>query len=164
MTSRAAGDVASADPTGHPVGVFRTRVQWIDTDASGIYHNATVVRFVESAEAALFAERGLDGYFPVAPRVRYEASFEAPLRFGQEVTSVVELVRLGHRSMTFHFEIWGEAHDGRPRTLAAHGSYVTVHIAGRHDEGDIRSAPWPADWVAALSSGAPQEGRTHPAQ
>lgn len=137
-----------------PVGVFHTRVQWVDTDASGIYHNATVIRFVESAEAALFAERGIDGYFPVAPRVRYEASFTAPLRFGQEATAVVELARLGRRSMTFHFEIWGEPFDGRPRGLVAHGSYVTVHVGGR-DEGDgLRSVPWPSAWVDALSDAA----------
>jgi acyl-CoA thioester hydrolase len=147
----------------NPVGVFRTRVQWVDTDASGIYHNATVIRFVESAEAALVADRGLDGYFPVAPRVRYEASFEAPLRFGQEVTAVVELARLGDRSMTFHFEVWGEPFEGRPRTRAAHGSYVTVHIGDRAGNDDIRSVPWPAAWVSALSD-APQGTADDPAQ
>ena len=30
---------------------FRTRVEWIDTDAAGIYHNGSVLRYVESAEA-----------------------------------------------------------------------------------------------------------------
>ena len=141
-----AGDAVAA-------GVHRTRVQWIDTDASGIYHNTTVARFVESAEAALFAERGIDGYFPVAPRVRYEASFDAPLRFGQEATAVVELVELGERSMTFDFEIWGEAFKGRPRVRAAHGRYVTVHVTGPPAD-EIRSAPWPAAWVAALTDTA----------
>ena len=60
-------------------------IEWIDTDAAGIYHNSTVTRLVEAAEAALVRERGLDGYFPVAPRVRFEADFEAPLCFGQDV-------------------------------------------------------------------------------
>lgn len=50
-----------------PVGVHRTRVEWVDTDAAGIYHNTAVVRFVESAEAALMRERGLHDYFPKAP-------------------------------------------------------------------------------------------------
>jgi acyl-CoA thioester hydrolase len=143
-------------------GVFRTQVQWIDTDASGIYHNTTVARFVESAEAALFAERGIDGYFPVAPRVRYEASFDAPLRFGQEATAVVELVDLGERSMTFEFEIWGEAFRGRPRVRAAHGRYVTVHVTGQPAD-EIRSAPWPAAWVAALTDTG-ESPRQDPAQ
>lgn len=47
-----------------PIGVFHTRVEWTDTDASGIYHSSTVTRFVEAAEAALIGEQGLDGYFP----------------------------------------------------------------------------------------------------
>jgi acyl-CoA thioester hydrolase len=139
---------------GRPAGVFRTRVEWIDTDAAGIYHNSTVMRFVEAGEATLMRERGLDAYFPVAPRVRFEVDFEAPLFFGQEVTTVVELAHLGGSSMRFEFEVWGEEHDGRPRRRAAHGSYVTVHIGDNHaadaHRDGARSVPWPDDWVAAL--------------
>ncbi|CCH77979.1 conserved hypothetical protein [Nostocoides japonicum T1-X7] len=133
-----------------PTGVHRTRVEWIDTDAAGIYHNTAVVRYVEAAEAALIRERGLAGYFPVAPRVRYEVSFEAPLHFEQEVTTSVTLTRLGRSSMTFSFEVWGGAREGRPAVRAAHGRYVTVHIVGGHEDGDARSAPWPPVWVARL--------------
>ncbi|MFJ1670187.1 acyl-CoA thioesterase [Streptomyces bottropensis] len=135
---------------GNPVGVHRTRIEWIDTDAAGIYHNSTVVRFVEAAEASLMRELGLHGYFPVAPRVRYEVDFDAPLFFGQDVCAVVEPVRVGTSSMTFAFEVWGEEFRGRPRGRAAHGRYVTVHIGGDHREG-AASAPWPEEWVAALT-------------
>ncbi|MBE1594573.1 MULTISPECIES: acyl-CoA thioesterase [Streptomyces] len=134
----------------NPVGVHRTRIEWIDTDAAGIYHNSTVVRFVEAAEASLMAGLGLHGYFPVAPRVRYEVDFDAPLFFGQDVCTVVEPVRVGTSSMTFAFEVWGEEFRGRPRGRAAHGRYVTVHVGGDHREG-AASAPWPAEWVAALT-------------
>ncbi len=141
-------------------GTYRTRVEWIDTDAAGIYHNATVVRFVEAAEAALMRERGLDGYFPAAPRVRYEVTFEAALRFGQEVTTVLRLAALSRRSMTFEFEIFGEpsAGDGNgDRVRAAHGSYVTVHIDPPTGADDAdrrpRSTPWPDAWVRALTHG-----------
>jgi acyl-CoA thioester hydrolase len=138
-----------------PTGIFRTRVEWVDTDASGIYHNSSVARFVEAAEARLMHERGLDGYFPVAPRVRYEVDFEAPLFFQQDVTAVVELVHLGTSSMRFEFEVWGEAFDGRPRMRAAKGAYVTVHIGtspatAAHRDG-ASSVPWPESWVAALA-------------
>lgn len=135
-----------------PVGVFRTRVEWIDTDASGIYHNSTVTRFVEAAEARLMAERGLDGYFPSSPRVRYEADFEAPLVFGQDVTVTVALSHIGTSSMSWDFEVWGEEFAGRPRMRAARGSYVTVHIGNRNrpTPDGPRSTPWPAAWVAAL--------------
>ena len=127
----------------------RSRIEWIDTDAAGIYHNSTVTRLVEATEATLVRERGLDGYFPVAPRVRFEADFEAPLFFGQEVTTTVSVAELGTSSMTFTFEVWGEAFDGVQRVRAARGRYVTVHL-DRSGPGRPTSAPWPADWVQRL--------------
>ena len=135
----------------NPVGVHRTRIEWIDTDAAGIYHNSTVVRFVEAAEASLMHERGLHGYFPAAPRVHYEVDFEAPLFFGQDVHTAVELVRVGTTSMTFRFEVWGEEFRDGPRRRAAHGSYVTVHIDRDHSNG-ASSTPWPREWTAALDN------------
>jgi acyl-CoA thioester hydrolase len=138
-----------------PVGVFHTQVEWIDTDAAGIYHNSTVLRFVEAAEARLMHARGLDAYFPVSPRVRFETDFEAPLFFQQAVTAVVELAHLGTSSMRFEFEVWGEEFEGRPRRRAARGSYVTVHIGQSHAASgrreDATSVPWPDAWVAALA-------------
>ncbi|CCQ17504.1 putative uncharacterized protein [Rhodococcus sp. AW25M09] len=124
------------------------RVEWVDTDAAGIYHNSTVVRFVESAEAALVRECGLVGYFPVAPRVRYEVDFHAPLYFGQEVTTDLDIAHLGSASMRFEFSIWGEAFEGRDRELAAKGAYVIVHI-DRSVSG-AAAAPWPAHWREVL--------------
>jgi acyl-CoA thioester hydrolase len=138
------GPIASA--------TLRSRIEWVDTDAAGIYHNSTVTRLVESAEAALVRERGLDGYFPVAPRVRFEADFEAPLYFGQEVTTTVAVAALGTSSMTFEFEVWGEPFDGTPRVRAARGRYVTVHLE-RGGPGPARSTPWPAEWVQRLTAG-----------
>ena len=124
-------------------------IEWIDTDAAGIYHNSTVTRFVEAAEARMMAGPHLDEYFHSAPRVRYSVEFEAPLFFGQEATTVLTLERLGTSSMTFAFEVWGKAFNGGPRRRAAHGTYVTVHIdRGRpHAEG-ARSSPWPEELVA----------------
>ncbi|MGO4256040.1 acyl-CoA thioesterase [Marmoricola sp. RAF53] len=136
---------------GHPGTTFRTQVEWIDTDAAGIYHNSTVARWVEAAEARLMAGPGLHDYFRSAPRVSYHADFEAPLFFGQEVTVHLEVTELGSSSMTFGFEVWGEEHGGRPRRRAARGSYVTVHVEQDHDHPDgARSSPWPAGTVAAL--------------
>ena len=61
---------------------YRSRVEWMDTDAAGIYHNSTVVRFVESAEAALVREWGLGSvYFPRVPRVRWPGSWQGRLRW-----------------------------------------------------------------------------------
>ena len=131
---------------------LRSRIEWVDTDAAGIYHNSTVIRLVEAAEAHLARERGMDGYFPVAPRVRYEADFEAPLFFGQEVTTTVSVVELGTSSMTFGFEVWGEEFEQAPRVRAARGRYVTVHL-DRSGPGRATSALWPAEWVERLGGG-----------
>ena len=126
-----------------------SRIEWVDTDAAGIYHNSTVTRLVEATEAALVRERGMEGYFPVAPRVRFEADFEAPLFFGQEVTTSVAVTELGTSSMTFAFEVWGEAFHGEARVRAARGRYITVHV-DRAGPGRPMSTPWPADWVQRL--------------
>jgi len=130
-----------------PYAIHRTRVEWIDTDAAGIYHNTTVVRFAEAAEAELMRAYDIPGYFPVAPRVRYEVEFEASIRFGEEVETRVELIRLGRSSMTFGFEVWRGASGDGPRRRAALGSYVTVHVPDKEEGG---SAPWPAAWRTAL--------------
>jgi acyl-CoA thioester hydrolase len=126
-------------------------VEWADTDASGHYHNAAVIRYVEAAEAILMRERGLDGYFGAAPRVRYEVDFACPLWFGQRITATVVLEHVGTSSMTFRFEVWAEETDGHARQLAASGRYVTVHVP----PGSSRRAsqPWPAHWRAALERG-----------
>lgn len=131
-----------------PQGTFCGRVEWMDTDAAGHHHNTAVVRFVESAEAALMRERGLPDYFGTAPRVRYEVDFGARLYFGQEVTAVVTLERLGTASATFSFELWGEEWEQRPRVLAATGRFVTVHVPN----GNEASAPWPPQWRSALGA------------
>lgn len=134
-------------PPDGPRAVHRCRVEWSDTDASGHYHNAAVVRFVEAAEALLMREHGIDGYFGAVPRVRYEVGFASPLWFGQEVTTALAVERIGTSSMTFTFEVWGEEHDSRPRVLAASGRYTVVHVPARDER---VSAPWPADWITAL--------------
>ncbi|WP_328826269.1 acyl-CoA thioesterase [Streptomyces sp. NBC_00252] len=142
-----------------PCAVHRTRVEWIDTGAAGIYHNTTVVRFAEAAEAELMRAYDIPGYFPVAPRVRYEVEFEASVRFGEEVETRVELIRLGRSSMTFGFEVWRTAADGGPNCRAARGSYVTVHVPDKEKGG---SAPWPAAWRAALGGRAGSDaGHAH---
>jgi len=136
-------------PTNGATVRLQTRVEWIDTDAAGIYHNSSVLRYVESAEAELMRQQGVDRYFGVAPRVRFKVDFEAPLFFGQQVTVDFRVARMGVTSLTFDFGVWGETFEAVPRRRAAVGSCVTVHVAGGHREG-ARAVPWPADWVARL--------------
>ncbi|GAB3268509.1 hypothetical protein GCM10027449_01890 [Sinomonas notoginsengisoli] len=133
--------------------VTRT-VEWVDTDAAGHHHNSFVLRSVEAAEARLFRRLGvLEEYFGAAPRVRQEVDYLAKLYFGQEATTVLELEAVGRSSMTFRFQVWGEAHDGGPsgrveRRLAAAGRFVTVHVPKDSEA----SAPWPETIRAAVAA------------
>lgn len=55
---------------------------------------------------------GIEGYFEVAPRVRFEVSYESPLVFGQPVSTNLNVERVGTSSLTFGFEVWGERFHG----------------------------------------------------
>jgi acyl-CoA thioester hydrolase len=100
---------------------------------------------VEAAEASLFRRLNLlEDYFSAAPRVRQEVDYRSKLYFGQNTTTILEIESVGRSSMTFRFEVWGEAISDRssgpvPRRLAATGRLVSVHVP----RGAEASAPWP---------------------
>lgn len=123
-------------------------IEWVDTDAAGHQHNSAVLRFVEACEAKLFRDLDLPEYFPSAPRVRHELNYQAKLYFGQQVTTTVVVEKIGRTSMTFSFEVWGEEFRGEPRALAAHGSFVTAHVA----QGATAATPWPAELAAKVTA------------
>lgn len=127
-------------------------IEWVDTDAAGHQHNSAVLRFVEACEAKLFRDLGLPEYFPSAPRVRHELNYRAKLYFGQRVTTTVTVENIGRTSMTFGFDVWGEEFRGQPRILAAHGSFVTAHVA----QGDTAVSPWPAGLTAKITASPAQ--------
>lgn len=123
-------------------------IEWVDTDAAGHQHNSVIMRFVEAAEAKLFRELGQHEYFGIAPRVRHEIDYKAKLFFGQEVSTVLIVTRIGTSSMDFSFRIWGHAHEGRGTVLAAEGKFVTVCVP----KGSEKSAPWPREIREALGA------------
>ncbi|MEA5454198.1 thioesterase family protein [Sinomonas sp. JGH33] len=134
-------------------------VEWADTDASGHHHNSFIMRSVEAAEARLFKRLGvLEEYFGIAPRVHHEVDFRSKLYFGQEATTVLEIESVGRSSMTFRFEVMGEAFEREdlpvPRRLAASGRYVTVHVP----HGTEESAPWPERILEKLAKAAADIG------
>lgn len=145
-----APEPASAPRTSHPPStpraaaqaVVERRVEWHDTDASGHQHHSAILRWVEAAEAELLRQRGLDGLFGRAPRVRHEVDYRARLWFGETVTTRLWVVRLGRTSLTYAFEVTGG------EGVAARGGLVVVHA----HPGSPTAEPWPRRVREALGT------------
>ena len=127
--------------------VVQRRIDWSDTDASGHYHNATVWRLVEAAEALLHDRLGIRTQtFGRTPRVRTTAEHRAPLYFYDLVDVQLTVAAVGRASLTYRFEV------RRGDLVAASGDLVCVLV----DRGGGSSTPWPDDWRAALQQAGPQ--------
>jgi acyl-CoA thioester hydrolase len=127
--------------------VVRRRIEWMDTDAAGIYHWTTVFRLAEAAEAALHTALGIaDFTFGATPRVAVEARFARSLRFNDPVEVSFAVTRVGRTSVAYALAIDGEA--GR----AAQGAVTSVLI----DRATGRATPWPDEIRAALREGGLQ--------
>jgi acyl-CoA thioester hydrolase len=107
----------------------------MDTDAAGIWHWTTAMRFAEEAEAALHTDLGIvDLTFGATPRLSVGADFHSPLRFNDLVAVSLEIGRVGRTSVQQLFRIESEAGQ-----LIADG-HVTACLV---DRGTGRPAAWP---------------------
>src|SRR6266516_1306782 len=95
------------DQSGLPASiVVQRRIEWPDTDASGMYHNTAAFRFVEVAETALLERLGfLHDVYGRHPRAHIEADFLRPLRFRDLVDIELTVARVGRSSLTYTFEM-----------------------------------------------------------
>lgn len=135
---------------GFPEASVERTVEWVDTDASGHQHNSAILRWVEAAEAELFRNLDLPGYFPNAPRVQQVINYKAKLWFGQRVTATVKISALGRTSLTMAFEVTSDGGE-----VAAFGTVTTVHVPS----GAGAAQPWPEQLVQAVrAGGAAQRG------
>ncbi|HEX5194683.1 MAG TPA: thioesterase family protein [Solirubrobacteraceae bacterium] len=124
---------------------IRHRVEWIDTDAAGIYHWTTVGRFAEAAEAALHNALGINELtFGAMPRLAVAFQFSRPLRFNDEVTVEFAVEAVGRSSVRYGVVV----RDPRD-AVAATGTLTTCLV----DTSLGRSRPWP-DHVHAALTGA----------
>src|SRR6185295_3540339 len=83
--------------------VLRRRIEWMDTDAAGIYHWTTVFR---PAEAALHTALGIaDFTFGATPRVAVEATFARSLRFNDPVDVELAVTALGRTSVEYRLAV-----------------------------------------------------------
>lgn len=121
---------------------IRRRVQWIDTDAAGVWHHSIAVRWMEEAEAELHRQRGIiDETFGLTPRVHVEFDFGIPVRFDDEVEIRLEVADVGSSSATYDFTV---DHAGE---RAVTGRVVIVLI----DRVTGLARPWPEHLRSALS-------------
>lgn len=127
-------------------GAFVEKVrylEWMETDAAGHQHYTCAFRWVEECESALYRKLNLPStLFGQIPRVKVTMEYKRRIFFGEEITTRLQVVRVGTSSMEFGFT----AHVGGE--LAAQGAYIIVHspIVG---EG---SQPWPEEWREAFLS------------
>lgn len=127
--------------------VVQRRIEWPDTDASGVYHNTAAFRFIEVAETALLERLGLlDDVYARLPRVHIEADFLRALRFRDVVDIELGVAGVGESSVTYEFEM---RRGGEP---AVRGRAVAVLLSGSGGT-PVR---WPEDHRAALLSAGPQ--------
>ena len=132
------------------------RVEWMDTDAAGIYHWTTVFRFAEAAEAALHDGLGIaEITFGATPRVAVSAEFERPLRFNDRVE--VELAVEARRADVDALRRRHQRRGGRRRHRIDHRLPHRPHdprgdaVAGRRQAG--AGDRW--DRAAAAMTAAP---------
>ena len=124
--------------------VIRRRIEWIDTDAAGIYHWTTAFRFVEAAEAAMHTALGIaDDTFGATPRVAVSATFTRSLRFNDLAELELAVESIGRSSLVYR---WTVATAGEP---AAEGSLTIAFI----DRSTGRAVPWPPAIRERLAGG-----------
>jgi acyl-CoA thioester hydrolase len=115
--------------------VIRRRIEWVDTDAAGIYHWTTVFRLAEAAEGALHTALGFSREtFGASPRVAVSASFKKSLRFNDPVEVSLAVEAIGRTSLTYRLRLVSEGEE------VAEGSLTVAFI----DRSTGRAAPWPA--------------------
>lgn len=129
--------------------VVQRRIEWPDTDASGMYHNTAAFRFIEVAETALLDRLGfVHEIYGRHPRVHIEADFLRPLRFRDMVDIDLAVEAVGRTSVTYRFEMRsGDA-------VAVRGRAVAVLLSRAGGE----PVPWPEEYRKRLLTGGPQPG------
>ena len=132
-------------PGANPARItLRRLVEYSDTDASGHYHNAAVVRWTEAAEAVLHARLGIAGRtFGFTPRVRLEVDFRERLYFLDDIDIDLDVIHVGLTSLRYRFEV------RRKETVAVSGIVVAAHLP----DGAEHTEPWPDDIRTALTEG-----------
>jgi acyl-CoA thioesterase FadM len=124
--------------------VVRRRIDWMDTDAAGIYHYTTAFRLAEAAEAAMHTALGIaDRTFGATPRLAVQVEFRRALRFNDEVEVTLTVTALGRTSIRYALTLTCAA------GIAAEGELIACLV----DRDTRRATEWPEDIRERLASG-----------
>ena len=91
-----------------PTHRYRSRIDFADTDASGIMHFASIFRHIEAAEHDYLASNGLIVHDPEQggwPRVHVDCDYQRPLRARDEIEVWIRLMKVGRTSVVWDFEV-----------------------------------------------------------
>lgn len=129
--------------------LWRSRVRYSDTDASGRIHYSAMFRYMEAAEEEFLRSlgaqySGVDASLGLSfPRVHVEAQFVAGLHYDDMVEVEVSVERVGETSFTLYFDA---SREGLP---VARGRMTVVCISVAAE----RAAALPPELAAALRGG-----------
>ena len=130
---------------------YQRRVQFAETDLAGIAHFASLFRYMEEAEHALWRAAGLSiakaGENVGWPRVSASLAFRAPLKFEEEFEVHVTIEDVSRSTISYSHVIV------RADTVIAEGTMTTVYVDKKPGEA-LKSAPIPEAIIAALRSAA----------
>ena len=131
---------------------LRHRVEFADTDMAGIIHFSSYFRYMEVTEHAFFRSLG----FSIAdrdsgigwPRVDVGCEFRAPLRFEDEVSVELRVVKKTSRSLSYRFHCTKVGTE--PPLEVALGRLTAVCVTKDPDTGAMRATPIPESLAAQI--------------
>ena len=85
----------------------KTRILFIDTDASGRIHYTALLRYFEAAEIEFFRSTGVLHTHPGIgfPRVHIECDYRGAIRYDDLLTIEVSVGRIGNASVQLKFRV-----------------------------------------------------------
>ena len=133
--------------------IHHRTVEFHETDAAGLVHFSNYFRYAESAEHALYRSidysmmKKVDGAFLGWPRVRAQAKYSAPLDSGDVMRIELWIAELKDKAIDWNYKIFKDKDD----TLAAKGSFVTLHVRFDALTRDMLTLPIPEELRTLLA-------------
>ena len=130
--------------------IWHQRARYAEVDAQAVVFNSRYLEYFDIGiteyfrTAGLYPQPNLQGA-PELHVVKAEVVFHAPVLLDEMMAIGVRCDKIGRTSLTFAFEVHGEANDHGSDDLRASGTEVQVHV----DEPRGRPTPVP-DHVVAL--------------